>query len=154
MGHRCQVLEIIGLDTLAAFEPCGNFKSRRRPLDFFVPGLKLSGYSTFIRHAFLDDYPVDLAKKVRVPNRSAILTVGDALKADILLHLDDIANATIFDLPQRSSRQFATLPTFASLQEFLRAQQATDVVGAKGRFLDISHPFLSCILFCDHRRAM
>ena len=48
--------------------------------------------------------PVDLAKKVRVPNRSAILTVGDALKADILLHLDDIANATIFDLPQRSCR--------------------------------------------------
>jgi DNA-binding transcriptional LysR family regulator len=67
------------------------------------------------------------------PHRPRDLTVGDALEADILLHLDDIANATIFDLPQRSSRQFATLPTFASLQEFLRAQQAADMIGAERR---------------------
>jgi len=118
---------------VAVFEPFGNFKSRRRPLYLFVPGLKLSGYSALSRHAFLDDYPVDLSKKVRVPNRSAILTVGNTLEAEILLHLDDIANATIFDLPQRGSRQFATLPTFARLQEFLRAQQAADMVGTKRR---------------------
>jgi hypothetical protein len=113
------------------FEPLGYFKSGGRAFNFGCAGLKPARDAAGGGDPFFNRHTINPSEKIRVPDGSAILAVGDALKSDILLHLDDIANATIFDLAQRSSGQFAALPTFASPQEFLRAQQAADMIGTK-----------------------
>ena len=44
-----------------------------------------------------------------MPERAAELAVGDALHADVFLHLHRIANATVLDFPQRGGGNFAFL---------------------------------------------
>jgi hypothetical protein len=71
---------------------------------------------------FLDRHAFDLPEKIGVPEGPAVLTVGDALQTDLLLHPRRIADAAILDLPEFGGGYFAVAAALASLQKFWRAQ--------------------------------
>ena len=52
---------------------------------------------------------VELVDEVHVPRRTAELTVGGGLEADLLLHPHRIANRVVFDSPQLVGGQPAPL---------------------------------------------
>ena len=63
----------------------------------------------------------------------AELAVGDALQADVFLERDDRGDRLVLDATQRLGRDLAARLLLARLEQALRAQEAADMVGAKGR---------------------
>jgi len=130
LGHRLQILEIIGFDAAAPFEPAADFKARRRALDFLLPRFKFA-CDVLLGDALFDGDASKLPEKVGVPDGPAIFAIRDALQADLFLQLRHIANTAVFDFPQRRGGQFAFLMLIAGEQELRRPQQTADVIGAK-----------------------
>ena len=65
-----------------------------------------------------------------MPGGAAELAVGGGLKADVLLHLHDVADRLVLDRAQRLVVDPAVGVVLAGAQQFGRSQQAADVVGA------------------------
>jgi hypothetical protein len=82
-----------------------------------------------------------------MPEIAAKLAVGDSLHADLFLHLHRVANTTIFNLALLRGGYLALLMFLPGLPQLGRAQQTTDVIGAKRRFFLFSHDSLSFRLF-------
>src|SRR5918992_2272994 len=120
------MLEIIGFDAAAPFEPVADFKARRRARDFPLPGFKFAG-DVLLGDALFDGDASKLPEKVGVPNRTAIFAVGNTLKTDVLLQLRRGTNRAIFLFPQRRDGQFAFLMLITGEQELRRPQQTADV---------------------------
>ena len=121
LRHRPQILEIIGFDAAAPFEPAADFKARRRTRDFLLPRFKFAG-DVLLGDALFDGDASKLPEKVGVPDGPAIFAIRDALQADLFFQLRHIANTAVFDFPQRRGREFAFLMLFASAQKFPRPQ--------------------------------
>ena len=68
-----------------------------------------------------------------MPHGAAELAVGDAVQADLLLHVDRVADAAVLDLAQARGRDLAGRGIGARLRQLGRAQQAADMVGAERR---------------------
>ena len=62
---------------------------------------------------------------------AAEFAVGDALQAQLLLHLHDAANRVVLGLAQVGGAQAPGLVLRACVRELRRAQQAADMVGAE-----------------------
>ena len=75
----------------------------------------------------------DLVHEIHVPRRAAELAVGDALQADVFLHLHGGADRVVLDRLQLRGAHASLLVLFACTQQLLRTQQATDVIGAERR---------------------
>src|SRR6266851_8378200 len=75
----------------------------------------------------------DLVKKIHVPRPTAIFTVGNAPKADVLLHLHRFADGLVLNATQFGSRDTTLLMFLARLKHFFRPQEAANVIGAKRR---------------------
>ena len=74
-----------------------------------------------------------------MPGAAAELAVGHPLEADLLLHPDHIADRRILDAAQLLGREAAGRMLGARLQQFRRAQQAPDMVGAERRSNAVDH---------------
>src|SRR5262249_37428082 len=70
-----------------------------------------------------------------VPPRAAEFAVGDRLKADILLLLDDALDLAVLDLLQRLLAQLALSMLGPRVVDRLRTKQAADMVGAERRLI-------------------
>src|SRR4051794_18816103 len=73
--------------------------------------------------------PADPVDEVHMPGAAAEFAVGHAFQADLLLHLDDIADRGVLDAPQLLVRDAARLTLGPGAEQFRRAQQAPDMVG-------------------------
>ena len=76
--------------------------------------------------------PTEAFEEVEMPPRPAILAVGDELHADVFLLLDQLLDLGVFDLLQVGDADLALLALGAGLLQRLGAQEAADLVGAKG----------------------
>jgi hypothetical protein len=66
--------------------------------------------------------------KVRAPE----FTVGDALQAGVFLCLYDLGDGAIFHRAQLLARDRSLRRLVARIEQLARAQEAADVIGAKG----------------------
>ena len=108
-------------------------KPGRREVDVALVAVKMHGDVLLdLLHA------ADLVHEVHVPRRAAELAVGDALQADVLLHLHDRADRIVLDGLQLRGADAAVLVIVARAQQLLRTQQAADVIGAKRRLRERS----------------
>ena len=77
----------------------------------------------------------ELGQEVDVEIGAAKLTVGDALKPDILLEIDDLGDRLVLDQAQLLGADFLLdEELLARVEQVFRAQKAADMVGAKRRF--------------------
>ncbi len=98
-------------------------------------------------------HAVEAAEEIEVPPRAAEFAVGRALQADRLLVLDDDRDLAVLDRLELGSGDLALLPLGARLLEAGGAQQASDVIGAEGRFRawhDVSPGTSSCPAQAGH----
>src|SRR5438128_10219612 len=96
-------------------------------------------------HAGLHDVllgAVETPEEIEMPPRAAELAVGDRLKADVFLPLDDALDLAVLDRLQGLRRDLALGALRPRLMDRLGSQQAADVVGAKRRFHAL-HPHTS-----------
>src|SRR5262245_62102142 len=89
-------------------------------------------------------------KEIVIPERAAEFAVGDALEPDRLLPADHLFDFAILDRAQRRAIDLAALALGARLLQRGRAQQAADMIGAKGRFCPL-HFLWSGIQFSSAR---
>ena len=82
---------------------------------------------------------VKAGQEIRVPHGAAKLAVGHRLKANTFLQLNHIANAAIFNRAQLVAGDFTARGLGACVFQFLRAQQAANVIGAER---SLTHCFL------------
>jgi hypothetical protein len=105
-----------------------------------------------VHHVLLD--AVEAPEEIEVPPRAAEFAVGDGLQADLLLLLDDALDLAVFHDLELGGGDLALLVPLPRVLQRRRPQQATDVIGAKGRFgalHEIFSRFFS--LSCPRRRA-
>src|SRR5229473_6432348 len=76
-------------------------------------------------------HSADLIDEIHVPRTAAELAVGYPLEADLLLHADRIANRCVLDAAQLFGREPPGLMLGSGPQQFRRAQQAADMIGAE-----------------------
>src|SRR5262249_22235732 len=81
---------------------------------------------------------VETVIEVVMPEHAAILAVGHALQADLLLLLDDLRNLLVLNLLQIGRADLPLVALGARLGDRRRAQIAADMVGAE-RWLGPSH---------------
>ena len=72
-------------------------------------------------------------EEIDVEIGAAELAIGDRLEADILLSVDDLANAFVLERVQVLSRKLAGGEFFAGRLEAFGSQEAADMIGAEGR---------------------
>ena len=77
--------------------------------------------------------PLDCLDEAEEPGAAPEFAVGNALQAGIFLHLDGVEDATVQDRLKRRGVDLALLDVAEGVLQILRAQQAADVLGAKGR---------------------
>ena len=85
----------------------------------------------------------ELIDEIHVPRAATELTVGRRLQADLALHRNGVAYRRVLDLAQRRCGDRARGVLSACLHELGRAQQAADVVGAKGWLSASAHRMCS-----------
>jgi hypothetical protein len=78
-------------------------------------------------------------EKIDVKKGTAKLTVGDPLKAHVLLRADDFTNASVLDCVQLGGGKAAGGKKLACFPQSLGAKETADMVGAKRR---TGHGFL------------
>jgi hypothetical protein len=66
-----------------------------------------------------------------MPRGPAELAVRGTLKAQLLLQSDDVANGSVFDLPEAVGVDFFFFEVLARLEKFGRAKETADEVGSK-----------------------
>ena len=104
----------------------------RREIDVALVAVKMHGDVLLdLLHA------ADLVHEVHVPRRAAKFAVGDALQADVLLHLHGSADRIVLDCLQLRRADAAVLVILARAQQLLRPQQAADVIRAKWRLCEL-----------------
>src|SRR5260370_40495554 len=128
LGDRFQEGERLGEDRPLERELAGDAQRRRGELDVALLVVELD--REIVLH--LGD-AADLVEEIHVPGGAAVLAVGDALEADLLLHLHRLGHGVVLDPAHRRARKAARLVLLARLQQFLGPQQAADMVGAEGR---------------------
>jgi hypothetical protein len=74
-----------------------------------------------------------------MPKITAKLAVGYSLHANVLLHFNSIANAAVLGLSQLRGGYLALLVLLPGLAQLGRAQETTDMIGAKRRFVFFCH---------------
>src|SRR5690348_2204707 len=127
-GHRFQKLEVLAEDTLFELQLADD--AERTEGSFNITGL----IAELDFQAFsAPGNAADLVKEIHVPRAAAILTVGDALEADVLLHLHRASDGFVLNPAQFCSRDAALLMPLARLKYLLRPQEAANVIGAKRR---------------------
>jgi hypothetical protein len=80
----------------------------------------------------LRDTP-DLVEEIHMPGAAAKLAIGYPLEANLLLNPDHIPDHIVLDAAQFFGREATGLMLGPRPQQFRRAQQAADVVGAERR---------------------
>src|SRR5690606_9028413 len=75
-------------------------------------------------------HAAELVDEVHVPGGAAELAVGGRPQADVLLHLDDLADLLVLDAAQLVRVDAPRGVVLAGLQGPLRGQQPADVIGA------------------------
>src|SRR5262249_6447755 len=75
----------------------------------------------------------ELAQEVEMERSPPELAVGDAVKPNLLLHLDRTPNGIILERRETGHRPLAGKCRLARLPELGRPQQRADVIGAKRR---------------------
>src|SRR5205823_14858773 len=81
-----------------------------------------------------------LEQKVHVPGLAAVLAIGDALKADVLLQLHHLADRRVFLGRQLFGADTSGFPLEPPRLERGGTQQATDVIGAERRTIHVGGP--------------
>jgi hypothetical protein len=71
-------------------------------------------------------------QEIGMEKGAAELAVCDAVQAKRFLLLDRRLDRAVFRFTQRLSRDFALEEPVAGCQQFLRSEQAADVIGSKG----------------------
>ena len=83
----------------------------------------------------LDDVDaLQSVEEVEMPPSAAKLAVGDGFEADLLLLLHDVADRVVLDGAKLIRADPSGLTRGARVLQRRRPQQASDLVGAKGRF--------------------
>src|SRR3970040_872782 len=82
-----------------------------------------------------------------MPKVAAKLAVGDSLHADVLLHFDGISNAAVLNFSQLRGGYLTLLVFLSGLAKLGRAQETTDVIRAKRRFLFFRHDLVPFRVF-------
>ena len=119
----------------AAVQPelAGHAQTGRREVDVALVAVEVH------RDVLLDLlHAADLVHEVHVPGRAAELAVGDALQADVFLHLHDSADRVVLDRLQLRGAHAAVLVLVTRAQQLFRAQQAADVIGPERRLRELS----------------
>ena len=133
-GRRFQELEIIGEDdfvepNLLANPISDELEIRRAAV----------GHERDLHHLIKLFDAADRVLEVHEPVDAPVLAVGDTLQTDVLLHLHGVADRPVFQLAQLRRGNAAGLAIRASLQQLLRPQQTTDVIGTKRRLRSRTH---------------
>ena len=77
--------------------------------------------------------PGQAFEEIEMPPRAPVFAVGDRLKADLFLLLDDLLDLAVLDLLELRGGDGAGLALRARVFDGRRAQDAADVVGAERR---------------------
>ena len=138
---RFQELEVVAEDAAVEVQLARHAQAGRREIDVALVAVEVHGDVLLdLLHA------ADLVHEVHVPRRAAELAVGDALQADVLLHLHDGADRIVLDCLQLRGADATLLVLLACAQQLLRPQQAADVIGAKRRLRELHD--CSCAWSC------
>src|SRR5664279_4023750 len=76
---------------------------------------------------------IECAQEIVIPESTAEFAVGDGFQADFFLAFDDRRNLAVLDGLELLGGDFAALALSARLLERQGAQQAADMIRAKGR---------------------
>ncbi len=112
-----------GRDELAVDADTG-----RRELDVALMGVELR-LDARRHHGHIGE----LLEKIEMPEGAAELAVGCDLEADILLHLDRLADRLVLDLTELLGGNLVALFLLARIEQRLGPQQTADMIGAEGR---------------------
>ena len=132
-GHRLEKFEILELDRLHVPELAGDMQHRWGEIHVADRAPELD------RDAAAHFHPFKLLEEIDVEKCAPELAVGDAVQAPVLLHAHDLANRSVFDLPQRGRVDLAFLASGARLEEFLGAQETAHVIGPERRSGALGH---------------
>ena len=122
-----QVLKVGQLNILGMAHFVDNFHHGRGQLFAAVRTLHCE------RNAHL--HAAQLRQKISVEISAAKLAIGDALEADVLLELDDVADGLIFNQAQLHRRDAAIGRLVAGLQKEFGAQKTADMVVSGGELM-------------------
>ena len=127
-SHRvAQELEGIAEDRLAEPDALGHAHGRRGVV---VLALLVAELDVDLVAVDLLD-PVQLVDEVHVPRGAAELAVGGRLEADILLHRHNVPDRVVLDRTQLVVVDPPRGVIVTRGEQFLRAQQTSDVIRAK-----------------------
>jgi hypothetical protein len=84
-----------------------------------------------------------LIKEIDMEIGSAEFTIGDALQANILLECDNLGDCAILNRPELLGVDLTTRLLFTGIEQVFRAQEATDMIGAKRRRCASAHGIIS-----------
>src|SRR5260221_12420326 len=83
--------------------------------------------------------PGQRAEKIVVPERTAKFAIGDHLKPDIFLSLDNCRDFAVFDCLESLGGNFAILTLRARFLQGRGTQEAADMIGTKRRCCSLVH---------------
>ena len=87
--------------------------------------------------------PLELLEKIDMEVGASKFAVGDALQTKIFLHADNVPDCGVLDFAQLAAIDLTCAGALASIEQFDGAQEAADVIGAKGWFRALSHELFS-----------
>ena len=117
---------MIDEDRLRPLQLPGDPEAGHFPLHIAVLGVELGGHP-----GAGGDHIGKPEKKILVPKAAPELAVGNALKPDFLLQTHDVAHGRVLYAAEFGVVDFAFPMRLPRLQQVLRTQQASDVVGAE-----------------------
>ena len=133
LGHRPQKIEVVHLNRLDVTHRRRDVHDRRREIDAAAGAVEADGDATLGLDAG------KLLQKIDVEVGPPEFAVGNALEAETFLKADDVANGRVFHLAQLRPRNLALAVSLARIEQRSGAQEAADMVGAKGRFGASAH---------------
>ena len=106
---------------------------RRREIDVAAGTVEADGDATLGLDAG------ELLQKINVEIGPPEFAVGNAFETETFLKADDVANGHVFHLAQLRPRNLALAVSLARIEQCSGAQEAADMIGAKGRFGASAH---------------